>query len=179
MSTHGSSYFQTPDLVTYQRLRTKVLEIFNVFHGLTDISAIDLDLETTRLKTDPLAFCTKMNTQGDEPRVTVWQWPGDARREVMLPPGHVLLIQAHRPFHCQLIQPDDKVVFTEKSLPGSSGNRFFALVSPIKPPRHHTHYRLRITVFKTERCVHAEASVLCLSKPENARVLTVFQQKNT
>jgi hypothetical protein len=45
---------------------------------------------------DPDAFCA--GAPGRLPSRTVWHWPEDQRRQVMVPEGHVLLVQAAVPF---------------------------------------------------------------------------------
>jgi len=117
-----------------------------------------------------------MNPQSDESRTITWQWPKDVRRVVMVPSGHFLLIKAAAPFRC-MISLRDKVMSAENSIEDSSG-LFFSLVSPMDPPRHHTHYTLSITLYNADSCEHQEASVLYLSTSENAHVHTVFQHKN-
>ncbi len=49
---------------------------------------------------DPDAFCAR--APGQLPRRTVWRWPEDQRRQVMVPEGHVLLVQAAAPFRAEL-----------------------------------------------------------------------------
>lgn len=168
--------FLEPRQVTRQRLRTKVLEIYKVYRGTVNVAGVDLDLQATLLGNDPLAFCRNMNTHSDEPRVIAWQWPRDIRREVMVPPGHFLLVQAAAPFHC-VIRCREDVRAAEKSLPGASGLHF-ALVTPGDTPGNTSRRRLSIALYGPDGCEHQEASLLYLAKPENARVKTVFQPKN-
>ena len=176
LNDDGQTRFQVPEPVTRQCLRTKVLETYKVYRGITNLSGVDLDLEAASLRIDPIAFCRKMNPYSDESRITTWQWPGDVRRVVMVPPGNFLLIKAAFPFRC-MISIQDKVISAENSIEGSSG-LFFSLMSPMDAPRHHTRYKLSIALYHTDGCEHHAGSVLYLSTSENAHVNTVFEHKN-
>jgi len=171
----GQNRFRVPEPVTWQRLRAKVLEIYKLYRGITNLTDVDLDLEAGNLRKDQAAFCRRMNPQSDESRTTTWQWPRDVRRVVMVPPGHFLLVKAAAPFRCT-ISVREKVVSAENSIEDSSG-LFFSLVSPMDPPRNHTRRKLSITLYTTDGCEHQKGEVLYLSPSENAQVNTVFQHK--
>ena len=177
LTVPGPEHFRIPDQILHQRLRTKVFEIYSVVYGTIDLSDLDPDLEAARLRSDPLAFCSRMNSSSDEPGVTRWRWPRDVRRDVMLAPGHFLLVQADRPFQCRLARPDSSVIFTENSFM-IGPERFFALVTPRPAPPRHIRHRLSITLYQKGAYEHAEAAVIYLSKPEKARVLTEYRKKN-
>lgn len=172
----GQHRFQMPEPVIRQRLRTNVLKIYKVYRGITTLSGIDVDLEASSLRVDPIAFCRQMNPHSDESRVTTWQCPRDVRRVVMVPPGHFLLVKADFPFRC-MISTQDKVISAENSIEDSSG-LFFSLMPPLDAPRHHTRLTLSIALYHTDGCEHHAVSVLYLSPSENAHVHTVFQHKN-
>ncbi len=172
-----TDHFQVPEQVLCQRLRNKVIEILKVYRGNADLHGIDLGSEVSRFEDDPLTYCRQMNRQSHASGVILWHWPRDLRREVMLPPGYFLMIQAAIPFHCLLTRQNDEVLSAEQSFRKSSDS-FFALVLPVDTPGAHTRHRLRLTLFGPDGCEHAKASILCLSKPENARVQTLFRQKN-
>ena len=80
----------------------------------------------------PEQFLRDLYGDGLEAPFTYWQWPADAKRAVMLPPEHFLLVKAPCRFRaCFVI--DDKVVSLANSLHESSGI-FFALLPPVPVP---------------------------------------------
>ncbi|MDR2849409.1 MAG: glycogen debranching enzyme N-terminal domain-containing protein [Verrucomicrobiota bacterium] len=64
----------------------------------------DPDRLGAAMTADPDGFC--QNPEGGErsglPRRAAWNWPEDARRRVMVPEGHVLLVRAEHPFRAEL-----------------------------------------------------------------------------
>ena len=54
-------------------------------------------------ETDPLTFCRDLNRFSRETRVITWQWPQDLRREVRLPPDHLLYVRADYAFRARLV----------------------------------------------------------------------------
>ena len=38
------------------------------------------------------------------PRIVTWRFPVDLRREVMVPPGHFLLVRADHPFRAVIVE---------------------------------------------------------------------------
>jgi hypothetical protein len=173
-ATCASNHLSPPKQVRQQRLRAKVLEVYQALHGVEDLRSMDIDQEISCFQDDPLAFCRKMNQHSDEPNVTTWQWPHDLRRHVMLPPGHFLLVRCDRPFHCRLSKPDNIVVSMEKSFKDTHGG-YFALLPPGEVPLQPMHCRLHMTVFGPQGCEHAEAAVVALFRAKAARVKTTFE----
>ena len=167
-------HLHPPEHIVRQRLRAKVLQVYQALHGITDIRTVDLARETARLLDDPIAFCCKMNQHNDVPNVTTWQWPLDQRRHVMLPPGNFLLVQSSLPFHCRLSKPDFTVVHTETIFQDREGC-YFSLVLPREAPLRHMRYCLHMTIFDSEICEHAEVTVLYLSDAKNAQVKNGFR----
>jgi predicted glycogen debranching enzyme len=125
-----------------------------------------------RLSADPLEYCRSINLKSQEPRVVVWQWPEDVRREVMLLPEHFLLVRAPHAFRAAITHKGT-VLSAEESLFVGDGN-FFALFMPLSTPMSHRHYRLKIAVYTQARCQHANAPLLCLAPAEALRIKTIF-----
>lgn len=177
LESSENRHLNLPELIVRQTLRAKVLAIFRAIGYGDDLRGVDVDDEASRLENDPLSFCKKLNRNSEESRVITWTWPRDIRREVMLPPGHFLLIQAPTPFQCRLLTSDDTVIFTENGFECTSGI-FFALVLPTAAPQKHTRQRLHIALFEKRGCVHQEAPILYLSDAETASVQTMFRKEN-
>lgn len=171
--------FDIPERTVKQRLQAKALDVFFYYcqqaHGnLRDLGDFDPKAAADALYRDPLAFCRQQNQQSSEPRVIRWQWPMDARREVMVPPGHFLLVRSEFPFHAR-ISERNKTVWAEKSLPAADG-AFFALFSPLDPPETHRSRTLTIAVFAPEATEHATGPLLYLSPGENAGIRRAFNR---
>jgi len=80
-----------------------------------------------------LEFCRSFNPDNREHRVIFWQWPRDLKREVILPPGHFLLVKADNPFRAAIIdgyEENERVIASEESLPQNDGTHFL-LVSAL------------------------------------------------
>ncbi len=121
-----------PDSVRDQRLKTGALNVVTHCRGTLDIGDLDIALAAQELAADPLAFCGRYSPSGEAPRVIRWQYPQDLRREVMLPPGHFLLVQSAHPFRARL-EWDGRVGADQESLAGAAGEQF-ALFAPMADP---------------------------------------------
>lgn len=110
----------------------------------------------------PEQFLRDLYGDGLEAPFTYWQWPADAKRAVMLPPGHFLLVKAPCRFRaCFVI--DDKVVSLANSLHESSGI-FFALLPPVPVPEKHKEAKLIISVFGSEKLERRISPVMILAE---------------
>lgn len=152
----------------YQQLRAAALDVFRHYHGTAHIGAFDPDAAALELARDPEAFLRRMNPETGESRAVVWQWPEDLKREVMVPPGHFLLVFAPRHFRVRLIA-DGRVLFSAYALACWKEGRF-ALAPPVEPLRDHRPVELRITLYEEESPVHETASLLLLARPETVGV---------
>jgi predicted glycogen debranching enzyme len=162
-----------PEAVIRQRLRAKVLEIFGAFQGVRDLEAFDLDRAAGELARDPAAFCAASNPDSAEPRVASWRWPRDLRREVMVPPGHCLLVWAPVAFRARLTH-NHRTLGLEESLAGSGGGHF-ALFVPTAPQKTSRSCRLKLSVYENGNCRHIDAAVTLLPPPEMMRVQRKFR----
>ena len=153
--------FQVPERIARQRLRAKVLEIFQVVNGFGDTSDWDLEASVLSLQADPVAFCRKANTQSPESRVVRWVWPRDGRREVMLPPGHFLLVESPEPFHVKVSQ-QHTVLCAEKSMLSPEGFHW-ALLKPLPVPDKHLELTLQLSVYAANGHHQEETCLMLLS----------------
>ena len=62
-------------------------------------------------------------------KAVVWHFPGDLRREVMLPPGHFLLVTGKDPFRASITE-NDTTMAVEESLT-DAGDHPFVLFRPL------------------------------------------------
>ena len=118
-----------PRRVLDQRLRAKALAVWSHFHGTADLGDFDAAAAARALAADPAEFCRKTAPAGAPPMVVTWRWPADLRREVMVPPGHFLLVKADAPFRARLAE-NGVTRRIEESLDGGRGGHF----APLHPP---------------------------------------------
>ena len=163
-----------PKRIEEQRLRAKALEVLTFYRGTEDIGDFDLTRATLEIKEDPIAFCKSLNPFGEETRVITWQWPRDVGREVMIPPGHFLLIRADCPFRARILDKN-RTAASEESLPGLGGT-YFALVSPLKRPITGKSYTLKLSVYCGEICRHEEALLYALPRPKGVEIKKTFRR---
>ncbi len=122
---------------------------------------------------DPDAFCVP--APGAPPARTLWTWPVDTRRQVMVPEGHVLLVRAEHPF-------DAAIMAGERTLTAETSVRFedgrwgtFLHVAPYAPALDGTRAEnrtLRTTVYAPQGIHHDSSTLLVLPPANKARVLT-------
>ncbi|MBU0986630.1 MAG: glycogen debranching protein, partial [Proteobacteria bacterium] len=132
LNNRAGETFSVPRRIEKQCLRAKALDVFAYYHGTRDIGAFDPDNAARMLAQNPLAYCQHLNTLSPEPRVTTWQWPRDVRREVMVPPGHFLLVRADTHFRARIMD-DDRVLAHEESLRQADGS-YFVLFTAMPVP---------------------------------------------
>ncbi|MDF1590619.1 MAG: amylo-alpha-1,6-glucosidase [Desulfobacterales bacterium] len=154
--------FALPPLILNQRLRAKGIDVYGFYHGVRDLAEFDPDGAAGRLAQDPFEFCRSLNPDSQEPRVVKWQWPQDAKREVMIPPNHFLLLQAAVSFRAEVLERD-RVLRCEESLVRSDGT-FFALLTPLPPQENHRRLTVKLSLYADGRCEHVEARLLLLAR---------------
>ena len=131
----------------------------------------DFSISTEAFLDNPKAYCEQL--AGGAPHVVSWRWPEDVRREVCLPPGALLLVEAPHPFRAELRDPSGKTKATEKPFRSGAGN-WFALFLPLETPTEAKPLRLRLSVFEPERTQRAETSLLRLPSAKGLRVRSAF-----
>jgi predicted glycogen debranching enzyme len=166
----------TSGRITDQRLRAKVLDVYTYYIGVTDIGGFDVDGAARFLADDPLAWCRSLNPFTRETRVISWQWPEDLRREVMVPPGHFLMVCSPHPFQGRIVQ-DDYTWRSEESFIRKDGSHF-ALFLPIPAPKEHAGFNLKLSIYEPGGCVHGDASLLYLAHPDSVRIRRRFKRKD-
>ncbi len=162
-----------PAAVTEQRLKAKVLELLRAL-SIEQPPAIDAAVDG--LRADPGTFCSRLDPERPGPRVVCWSYPVDVRRQVMLPPGHALLLRAESPFRVR-VRDRDRVLTVERSLTDAAGKPFILLV-PLHPPEGHCFRELDLTVYTPSGTRHDSARLLCLAPGEKACVRRVFSRND-
>ena len=162
-----------PAAIVRQRMQAKALDVFTFYEGSVPEN---LSPAASELAADPVAFCQKHNPHSDETRVIEWEYPGDLRRQVMVPPGHFLLVWAHHPFKARLTD-HGRVAATEESLT-DSGGRFFVLLAPLSTNNGHKLFKLELRVYAPEQTARAAGQILFLGSGRQAEVQTTFSRQD-
>jgi starch synthase (maltosyl-transferring) len=164
---------QVPPQVTYQRLRAKALEAMACFgtqQPLPPDAAVDL------LRTDPAEFCRRINTQSAASRVVDWQFPGDLRRHVMIPPNYFVLFRADHPFRIR-ITDNGHIRAIEQSITDKNG-RPFVLLAPLTTPSEHKELKVEITRHTPAGSDHDHGRLLYLAIGRTVNVRTSFARND-
>jgi starch synthase (maltosyl-transferring) len=164
-----------PDRIQLQRLRAKAMAVWTYYNGTCDLGGFDADRAAQELERDPIGFCRNLNPYSRESKVVLWQWPRDRKREVMIPPGHFLLVLSEIPFRAKIMDNRDRCLAQENSLVTSDG-RHAALFSPLRTPASPANYSLNLSLYAPDQCVHLNAPILYLSEPSGAFVQTAFHR---
>lgn len=169
-----------PDNIKSQNARLKVLQIITWYKGISDISDLDMDAAVEGFLKNPVEFCRHHNPHSDESRVTIWNYPQDLNREVMIPPNHFLMVRSENSFRAVII---DKGASGETVLSVEMGNfthnrSFFALFQPHPEPFLHKRRELKLSVYKKNGSEHVSAPILFLSNAENAFFRKVYKRRD-
>jgi predicted glycogen debranching enzyme len=167
-----------PERIERQRLYAKALEIVSYHRGITHLENFDLKQAARQLRQDPLEFCRRQENPDRHPRVIVWRWPQDLRREIMIPPHHFLLVRCDHAFRARIMDGDRSLAM-EDSLPVSdgNGNHFALFLPPATPQRLETCF-LSLSVYApadSGGCRHEVAGLLLLPRPENVWVRQIIK----
>ncbi len=165
----AAARLQEPERITVQRLRSKVLDIYRHFYGTTHMGDFDPDEKAASLRRDPAGYCIGKNANGAAAGVTLWRHPRDLNRQVMVPPGHFLMVSAPCYFEARMVGEEDRVIALEKGIEGDDGT-FFGLFMPMIPPDEHRYLLLKLTLYrksgeKEKGYGHETAHLLYLKKP--------------
>ncbi len=175
-SASSSPSFSIPKQIQTQCLHAKLLDIYKFFNGIQDLKDFDLDGATALLVKNPLECCRRLNPYSEEPRAIMWQWPRDLKREVMVPPDHMLIIHAPYSFIAQVMDKN-RILHTEKSLPLEDGS-FFTLFTSFPEQDNHYPYILKLSVFTPGKCEHVQAPLLLLTLPEKVGLKNIFHRSD-
>ncbi|MFZ4396744.1 MAG: amylo-alpha-1,6-glucosidase [Kiritimatiellia bacterium] len=160
-----------PEAIQRRRRNLLALRVRHWLTGADTLGADDADALGTALAQDPLAYSARL-CAGSMPRVTVWDWPEDARRHLLVPPGFLLLIRAPHSFRARLWN-GSRVVAGEESL-ALSDTRHIALLPVPVAAQEHVRLTLALRVFLPDRVVSTVSDVLALVPGAAAQADTRF-----
>jgi glycogen debranching enzyme len=134
----GHAEALVPEAVLRQEFQALALELLVLFPRPGELSAAAVAVLGAELRQAPdrflAAHCTWAGTQGYVPAVH-WRLGRDERRDVPLPPGHLLVVDAGRPF-IMAVHESGRCLHRRRSLPAPGGSHF-AVLLPL-PPRPRT-----------------------------------------
>ena len=119
---------------------------------------------------DPLAFMEELSGISPAP-VTVFRYPEDCRRQVMIPPGDVLLIKSKEAFTFDIV--DDKITLRHNfSLPGTgkNGERFALTTLPENDTATPHRLKIKFTSFSAAGSRRAEGTIILLAPGEKRHI---------
>ncbi len=152
---------RSPAFSIQQQMRAAAMDVFVWYRGVCHVSDFDPDDAARRLCQDPEAFLREMNSQSDESRAVIWHWPEDARRQVMIPPGHFLLVRAGSDFRVQL-RKAGRVVCSRYAGSCADGS-YFVLIPPGPAPEDHQEARLHIVLYPDGKSMAGTGNLLYLA----------------
>lgn len=161
----GARDDEIPGRIRHQRLCETAFHVYRFYNNTIALKGFDIDRAALELAKTPVDFCRSMNRATDESRVITWQWPVDARRHVMVPPGHFLMVRAGLPFRAEILVKkygDDKNIAVKSGIKGDDGF-YFAIFSPPVLTSRHGVFTLKITVFNGNSGSHAESRLIYLA----------------
>ncbi len=165
---------RTPPRALEQRLRAVVLRVYRYFYGDGDLADFDPGAQVAALCSDPESFCARLDpTHPPVAPVVVWNWPRDARRQVMVPPGHFFLVRAPHRFRVRMVEGETTLA-VEDALPLTDGG-FFALLKPLPPVPEWTERSLALAVYEAgDRAERTSAPLLFLPPAGSGRPARLF-----
>ncbi len=175
----GKNHTHLPARIHQQSLKSVALEIYRFFTGSIKLDGFNPESAIQKLEADPEQFCRSLNPYSKESRVVTWQWPCDRRRQVMIPPGHILMVRADAPFKASIISVEsglETTMIASQSLADQTGGHFALL--PLKLIRKTLFaVTLKLSVFPNGDCSHATAPLLYLPAHNHAFARTGFNRK--
>ncbi|MBC2715729.1 MAG: glycogen debranching protein [Desulfobacteraceae bacterium] len=177
---HKKNHTLLPDRIHLQCLRSVVLEIYRFFIGSIKLSDFHINHAVQRLVNDPEQFCRSLNPYSEESRLIIWQWPYDSRRQVMIPPNHLLMVRSDISFKARIVISEN---FVEKTMANHRSLKcddetHFAIFLVQQPTKNHFTATLKISVYNDNTCTHVEAPLLYLANHKHACVQKIFDRKD-
>jgi len=168
-----STRMALPEHSRLQVQQAKALDIYTHYHGLEDLHDVDVGQLVERLLRNPKTYCAEMAGSPLAP-VTIWEWPRDLKRTVMVPPGHFLCARAPDRFVVELDDGEQRLRH-ETSVRAHDGSHF-ALLMPLDSTGQSRRLTLAFAVPEGGTSRRASAPVLFLSSWDQARVQTSFDR---
>ncbi len=161
-----------PPAVARQRLNRLALYalLFLGDGGVLPDDFADADAAGDALAADPVAFCSR---NGAMPRCVEWNWPRDARRTVMVPPGFLLCVRA--PVHFRVLLTDEAgcALASANAVRLADGSSATLLAPPETDGRRHR-LTLEVVAFEDGVPRRLRSHILLLPPAKDARFRVVI-----
>jgi starch synthase (maltosyl-transferring) len=156
---HPLRHDREPAQATRQRAKALLQQARQ--HGLLGKTTAPLDEATVTAFLANPAQTLRHDETAYQP-ITPWGWPHDADRVVMVPPGHVVMMQAPHPFTVD-ITTNGNTLQRHHSVP-CARDRHVALIAPEPAPARALERTMRLTIF-TQKGTEKRKSTLCYLAP--------------
>ena len=149
-----------PDIIDRQRAGSLALELMCWKNKSSVVFNMDTEVLTERLLDDPITFFQNLYHNNTPVPLVYFYWPTDTRREVMVPPNHVLLIVApHRFKTC--LKFNGKIEAQHYSLCCKKGN-FFTFLTYSEKAHIFGKAQIEMSVYTDEKCERTSSEILLL-----------------
>jgi predicted glycogen debranching enzyme len=163
-------HIQRSDRIAEQSAMAMALDIITWMHSSNVMLSVNTRDFAAHLTASPEDFCATLGrygTDGDEPSSPTvcdlplihYNTPADLRRNVMIPPGHAILVTAPCRFRAKFAD-GDTIIVQRGSLIDASG-RHFALFAPLKHTNDFKTVQLKIALYQKDN-LKRESSLLTL-----------------
>lgn len=102
-----------------------------------------------------------------------WNYPDDQKRTVMIPPDHILIVSANKPFLAE-IKDDESTKLKENSIQINE-NTFISIFLPLSKLIYHKNLMLNLTLLSSKNHEYCESSLLYLSDSYNLIIPDLFR----
>jgi len=161
----GHNNRKMPAQIRRQRASAMAQKTALKLYGLQRAAEADGEL----MLADPERFISKISGISPAP-LTVWHYPEDCRREVMIPPGDALLIESDCGFTADICE-EGKTLFHVTGLTGSDGLHELAMIPlPQNDGEISKRVTLKITAFTAGGIKKEEAVLLLLPRGEKRKI---------
>ena len=161
----GGGLLEPPATARQRRNRLALAVLGFLDGGALSGDYPDADAAGAALADDPVAFCSR---GGGMPRCVEWQWPRDARRGVMVPPGFLLCVRAGTRFRATLADETGQIVACDDAV-HLSGGAFATFLKPPESEGRRRHLVLDVTAFDGGAARRVRSGVLLLPPAKDAR----------
>ncbi len=171
VSLRDGGGLQEPPAVARQRLNRLALFALGFLGdgGVLPEDFADADEAGAALAADPVDFCAR---GGGMPRCIEWNWPRDARRTVMVPPGFLICVRAPVHFRSVLVDGDGRALASGNAVRIADGTSATFLQPPETDVRRLVY--LEVAAFEGGDTRRSRAGILLLPSAKEARFRVVI-----
>ncbi len=150
------------DRLKHQTLRAQILDLMCWKNQSCELPPkLDIMALAHELYQNPDLFLTHFLGDSEYRKVVTWHWPEDHKRQVMIPPEHVLMVKSDVPFRAHIVEKDGRIHRLRDSILSADGT-WFVMFAPQLTPRIHTPVSLRIYTTDKGRSARCDAPLLIL-----------------